>query len=503
MHNKLFLLEVNEPKKAFQSSVPKTPEQKYTPLESTKKNKFFSNKMVDNNNKKEEPKEVIINSILKEEDNNNIDIPIKGSNIIQINNLNSDYENDENERQFNIGRWTLEEHKNFIDGILKYGNEWKKVQQIIKTRSSTQARSHAQKFFLRIKKTIKLEGGNSIDKQKLLSIIKKNVLPNKEIKLTEREEEKLLIAISSNIKYEGENSENNDNEDEYGPNDGEKLEKISAKLKELNTNYLSNNTANNTFTRKFSVGQKRKPSKNYDKIFSISKDPSRKSSMEFNHIKEQYINEIKNNINDTNKFNINNNNEINQDNYKLFDLNKKFDLASINSWNNNYNDKDNYDNKNNNNGRVITNIIHVTNNYSNNTFYCNLPNNNNNDIVNNNNLNYKLNNINYNSQDYNLNNNNNNINYMYDKNEINFNPYNQNKHILSNPYLYYKINNNINNYNDLENSNNNQNDPFRLEFGYNLDKNCNSGNERQITINEEDEYFKTSNNNEDNTFFNF
>ena len=43
----------------------------------------------------------------------------------------------------------------FIEGILKFGNDWKKVQNIIKTRSSTQARSHAQKFFLKLKKEIK------------------------------------------------------------------------------------------------------------------------------------------------------------------------------------------------------------------------------------------------------------------------------------------------------------------------------------------------------------
>ena len=55
---------------------------------------------------------------------------------------------------FNSGRWSEEEHQKFIEGILEYGNEWKKVQKIIKTRSSTQARSHAQKFFLRIKKSI-------------------------------------------------------------------------------------------------------------------------------------------------------------------------------------------------------------------------------------------------------------------------------------------------------------------------------------------------------------
>lgn len=52
---------------------------------------------------------------------------------------------------YNIGRWTEEEHRRFIEAILKYGNEWKSVQRHIKTRSSTQSRSHSQKFFLKIK----------------------------------------------------------------------------------------------------------------------------------------------------------------------------------------------------------------------------------------------------------------------------------------------------------------------------------------------------------------
>lgn len=64
--------------------------------------------------------------------------------------------------KYNSGRWTQEEHKKFIDGILEYGNEWKKVQSLIKTRSSTQARSHAQKFFLRIKKNLNITEGQNI-----------------------------------------------------------------------------------------------------------------------------------------------------------------------------------------------------------------------------------------------------------------------------------------------------------------------------------------------------
>ena len=52
---------------------------------------------------------------------------------------------------FKNGRWTNEEHKLFIESIIKFGNDWKKVEKYIGTRSSTQARSHAQKFFEKMK----------------------------------------------------------------------------------------------------------------------------------------------------------------------------------------------------------------------------------------------------------------------------------------------------------------------------------------------------------------
>lgn len=56
------------------------------------------------------------------------------------------------EGSYNCGRWQPEEHQRFIEAIMKYGNEWKLVQKHVGTRSSTQARSHAQKFFVKIKK---------------------------------------------------------------------------------------------------------------------------------------------------------------------------------------------------------------------------------------------------------------------------------------------------------------------------------------------------------------
>jgi SHAQKYF class myb-like DNA-binding protein len=40
----------------------------------------------------------------------------------------------------------------FIEALKLYGKDWTKVQQYVGTRSSTQARSHAQKFFQRLEK---------------------------------------------------------------------------------------------------------------------------------------------------------------------------------------------------------------------------------------------------------------------------------------------------------------------------------------------------------------
>ena len=50
------------------------------------------------------------------------------------------------------GRWSHKEHILFIEGLKIYGKNWKKVENYIGTRTGTQIRSHAQKFFNRIKK---------------------------------------------------------------------------------------------------------------------------------------------------------------------------------------------------------------------------------------------------------------------------------------------------------------------------------------------------------------
>ncbi len=64
---------------------------------------------------------------------------------------NNSINSDEKEENLN-GRWNQEEHIRFIKGCLLYGNNWKKVKKYVKTRSSAQIRSHAQKYLIKLKK---------------------------------------------------------------------------------------------------------------------------------------------------------------------------------------------------------------------------------------------------------------------------------------------------------------------------------------------------------------
>ena len=102
--------------------------------------------------------------------------------------------------EFHAGRWTEEEHSKFLKGILEYGNEWKMVQKIIKTRSSTQARSHAQKFFLKIKKIIKNKKLPSDPENLIKYIYNSNQNFNDGLPLTEVQRKRLLNVIISNLK---------------------------------------------------------------------------------------------------------------------------------------------------------------------------------------------------------------------------------------------------------------------------------------------------------------
>jgi len=55
------------------------------------------------------------------------------------------------------GRWTKEEHQRFVEGLKKFGKNWKLVEEHVGTRNGAQIRSHAQKFFNRLEREFNLK----------------------------------------------------------------------------------------------------------------------------------------------------------------------------------------------------------------------------------------------------------------------------------------------------------------------------------------------------------
>ena len=49
------------------------------------------------------------------------------------------------------GRWTLKEHIQFLQALDKFGISWKKISDLIPSRTPNQIRSHSQKFYKRLK----------------------------------------------------------------------------------------------------------------------------------------------------------------------------------------------------------------------------------------------------------------------------------------------------------------------------------------------------------------
>jgi hypothetical protein len=70
---------------------------------------------------------------------------------------NCSYERIQDGEDYNSGKWTILEHMNFLIGVTKFSNNWSETQNLIKTRSSAQARSHSQKFLAKLSET-EIEG---------------------------------------------------------------------------------------------------------------------------------------------------------------------------------------------------------------------------------------------------------------------------------------------------------------------------------------------------------
>ena len=397
------------------------------------------------------------------------------------NSLKENENNDSNSNEYNSGRWTNEEHQKFIEGIFKFGNEWKRVQSIIKTRSSTQARSHAQKFFLRMKKEI--SPTILADENLLLQyIISSTNNSANSTSLTQEQKERLFSVIRSNLKpEENQNKNNNLNNIQYINKKSKDFNLINEE-EDDNLAYNKDNIINKKVIisdvgekRKLTFCSKKRRSSDFilndNKIFNIKKDRNHKKSMDINKSNNNFINKMAlNNLESKHPFNEVNTTSNNNNLFINNNINNNNNFINNDKYINNFN---NFNNYNSTNVIIQNNIYNIINNYNSINNQNNLNSNINNPI---NNLQNNPINNNLNIDSINLDNNHNKIyggiesSKYKDKKEI----FDFEKNNLNNKNLFENYYSFLNNENFFPNKNNhfktydnidqNQNDPFNLKF---------------------------------------
>lgn len=102
------------------------------------------------------------------------------------------------------------EHVRFLEALKTFGKNWKKVEEFVATRTSTQARSHAQKFFANIiKHNMTMEQFLENISYDTINLLKKRALQTKafqgdEEEMDEPEMLKLLMMHMSKNHHEDE-----------------------------------------------------------------------------------------------------------------------------------------------------------------------------------------------------------------------------------------------------------------------------------------------------------
>ena len=154
--------------------------------------------------------------ILTKEENHNINL-LQKKTVLKPNDAKIEFNNP------NGGRWNKEEQKRFAEAVLKYGNDWKKIQNHVFSRNITQVRSHAQKYLMKLKENnfVKDKGlDKSMSWTKVMNFLR-DVLNYEELK-------NILFSVEQN---------------ETDKKNGKKIKKIKKnKLNEVELQNFENNT---------------------------------------------------------------------------------------------------------------------------------------------------------------------------------------------------------------------------------------------------------------------
>ena len=188
--------------------------------------------------------------------------------IGNLNEVSNIMKNNKDKNGVNGGRWSYEEHIKFIEGIIQFGKNWKNVQKYVGSRTSAQARSHAQKFFLKLK-TMKnnkfnfdFSDNNIKSLSDIIDVIKKNNNNPEYIINT-------LISLSDSISINESNTENDLCRSKSSDKIIKDKEKELDKEKGKNEIIIKNNGDNNNNFNNIKKDEKIKLDNNINKIKEI------------------------------------------------------------------------------------------------------------------------------------------------------------------------------------------------------------------------------------------
>ena len=151
-----------------------------------------------------------------------------------------------------IGRWTLIEHERFLEAYKLYGKNWKLVEKYVGTRSATQARSHAQKYFYKLEKIQE----NKIDTpaEIIIPAIPQIFKLDEENYIRDSQTPSITLSPKRHLEYS---------------KSSKKQQKIKAKVTNEGVKPIFQNTLVNSLSEKNSVEEWKSTNQNFIPIYPI------------------------------------------------------------------------------------------------------------------------------------------------------------------------------------------------------------------------------------------